>query len=285
MSKSISLGFSPCPNDTFIFDALVNKKIDTEGLTFNIEMHDVQKLNEMAIDKKIDCTKISYGTLPLLLNDYIVLNSGSALGKGVGPLLISQLPIPNPAVNQCIIAIPGKNTTAHVLFSLAFPEASNKVFLRYDEIENFVSNNKGDLTNIKSVQLGVIIHENRFTYEHKGLVKIIDLGHYWEEETGFPVPLGGIVINRNIPTEIQQKVERLIRKSLTYAYENKNELSSFVKQHAQEMSEEVMRQHINLYVNDFSMDLGLQGKEAIKKFIQVHSAVNKISIDTEEYFL
>lgn len=285
MTTPISLGFSPCPNDTFIFDALVNKKIDTEGLEFTIEMHDVQTLNEMAIDRKIDCTKISYGSLPLLLDDYIILNSGSALGKGVGPLLISKQAIPTPAVNQCTIAIPGKNTTAHVLFSLAFPEAANKVFLKYDEIEDYVSSSKGNLDNIRSMQLGVIIHENRFTYQDKGLVKIMDLGNFWEEETGFPVPLGGIVIKREIPLIIQQKIERLIKKSLAYAYNRENELSEFVKQHAQEMSEDVMRQHINLYVNDFSLDLGKEGREAIKKFVQIHSSVNKININAKTFFL
>ncbi len=285
MTTPISLGFSPCPNDTFIFDALVNKKIDTEGLEFTIEMHDVQTLNEMAIDRKIDCTKISYGSLPLLLDDYIILNSGSALGKGVGPLLISKQAIPKPAVNQCTIAIPGKNTTAHVLFSLAFPEATNKVFLKYDEIEDYVNSSKGSLDNIRSMQLGVIIHENRFTYQEKGLVKIMDLGDFWEEETGFPVPLGGIVIKREIPIIIQQKIERLIKKSLAYAYNSENELSEFVKQHAQEMSEDVMRQHINLYVNDFSIDLGKEGREAIKKFMQIHSSINKIIIDAKTFFL
>lgn len=281
---NLSLGFSPCPNDTFIFDALVNKKIDTEGLEFNLQMHDVQTLNEMAIDNKIDITKISYGSLPLLLDNYIVLNSGSALGIGVGPLLISSFTLPSPAVKQCTIAIPGKNTTAHVLFSLAYPDAYNKVFLRYDEIENFVLGNKGSLDNIQAVKLGVIIHENRFTYQDKGLVKQTDLGHFWEEETGFPVPLGGIVAKRSLPSDIIAKVERLIKKSIEYSYEQAGQLSNFIKDNAQEMSEEVMRQHIALYVNDFTLDLEENGREAIRKFIQVHSAINKLEINTSQLF-
>ena len=280
----LTLGFSPCPNDTFIFDALVNNKIDTEGLEFDIVMEDVQMLNEMAIGEKIDITKISYGSLPLLLNNYIVLNSGSALGMGVGPLLISSFPIPSSAVKQCTIAIPGKNTTAHVLFSLAYPEAGNKVFLRYDEIEGFVLNNKGSLENIKEVRLGVIIHENRFTYEAKGLVKLTDLGNFWEEETGFPVPLGGIVAKRNLPNDVVLKVERLIKKSLDYSYQQNGVLSDFVKKHAQEMSEDVMRQHIELYVNDFSIELGETGRNAIKKFVQVHSSINKLPVNLDNMF-
>jgi 1,4-dihydroxy-6-naphthoate synthase len=281
----LSLGFSPCPNDTFIFDALVNNKIDTEGLEFDVHMHDVQALNEMAINKAIDITKISYGVLPLILDKYIVLNSGSALGKGVGPLLISSFALPSPAVKQCTIAIPGKNTTAHVLFSLAYPDAHNKVFLRYDEIEDFVLNNKGSLNNIQAVKLGVIIHENRFTYQDKGLVKQTDLGHFWEEETGFPVPLGGIVAKRSLPKEIMAKVERLIKKSVEYAYDQAGELSDFIKNNAQEMSESVMRQHIGLYVNDFTLDLGENGREAVRKFIQIHSAINKLAINTSEMFV
>ncbi len=280
-----TLGFSPCPNDTFIFDALVNKKIDTGDLEFEVIMEDVQTLNEMAIGQQIDFTKISYGSLPLLLNNYKVLHSGGALGMGAGPLLISSLPIPAPAVKQCTIAIPGRNTSAHVLFSLAYPEAQNKVFLRYDEIENFVLGNKGTLENIAAVKLGVIIHENRFTYQDKGLVKQTDLGHFWEEETGFPVPLGGIAVHRRISPEAAHRVDRLIRKSLEYAYAHGETLSDFVKNNAQEMSVDVMRQHIGLYVNEYSIDLGPHGKEAVRKFIEVHSSINKIPVNLEDMFI
>ena len=173
---NLTLGFSPCPNDTYIFDALVNKKIDTGGFTFDVVMEDVQTLNEMAMAGKLDISKISFGSLPLVLEKYVTLNAGAALGNGVGPLLISSLPIPEPAIRQCVIAIPGRHTTAHVLFSLAYPDAANKVFLRYDEIEDFVLSNTGTLQNIQAVKLGVIIHENRFTYQDKGLSNITDLG-------------------------------------------------------------------------------------------------------------
>ncbi|HMC99921.1 MAG TPA: 1,4-dihydroxy-6-naphthoate synthase, partial [Ferruginibacter sp.] len=183
----LTLGFSPCPNDTFIFDALVNKKIDTGEYNFDVVLEDVQTLNQWALEGRLDITKLSYGVYPLVLDNYALLNSGSALGRGVGPLLISKQEQTDDTgfVERSLIAIPGENTTAHLLFSLAYPNAKNKVFLRYDEIENFVLAGKG---------LGVIIHENRFTYQQKGLHKIIDLGDYWEKHTGNPIPLGGIVI-------------------------------------------------------------------------------------------
>jgi len=281
----LTIGFSPCPNDTFIFDALVNNKINTGDLEFDVIMEDVQTLNEMAIGGKADITKISYGSLPLILNNYLVLSSGSALGKGVGPLLIAPFELPAPAVKQCVIAIPGKYTTAHVLFSLAFPEAINKVFLRYDEIEDFVLSNNGSLEDIQSVKLGVIIHENRFTYQERGLVKQTDLGKFWETETGLPVPLGGIVANRKLPKDVQLKVQSLIRESLKYAYAHEKELSDFVKDNAREMSPDVMQMHIDLYVNDFSNDLGDEGKKAVMKFLQVHSSINKIPMEEKNIFL
>jgi 1,4-dihydroxy-6-naphthoate synthase len=281
----IKIGFSPCPNDTYIFDALVNGKIETGELEFEVIMADVQSLNEMAMSGKIDVTKISYGTLPLLLDHYIVLDSGGALGVGVGPLLISSVPIPEPAIRQCVVAIPGRNTTAHVLFSLAYPEATNKVFLRYNEIEDFVKEGKGSLDDIRSIKLGVIIHENRFTYEQKGLVRIADLGSFWENETGLPIPLGGIVGRRNLGSDTLGKIDHLIRKSLEVATSSKMELSSFVTGNAQEMSAEVMRMHIALYVNEFSVELGETGRAAVKKFVQVHSAINKIPIEATKMFL
>jgi 1,4-dihydroxy-6-naphthoate synthase len=268
----LTLGFSPCPNDTFIFDALVNNKIDTEGLEFDVHLEDVQTLNQWAIQGKLDVSKISYGVLPLILENYTVLNSGGALGVGVGPLLISNsewsmvngewkdILHPTSYINTSIIAIPGKNTTAHFLFSLAFPNAKNKVFLRFDEIEQFVADGKG---------LGVIIHENRFTYKEKGLFKVVDLGDFWEQETGNPIPLGGIVANKKLDIELQQKLDRLIKKSLAFSFSNYPELTDYIRKHAQEMSESVMRQHIDLYVNDYSLALGEKGKSAVKKLMEV----------------
>jgi 1,4-dihydroxy-6-naphthoate synthase len=250
----LTIGFSPCPNDTFIFDALVNKKIDTEGLEFEVMLEDVQTLNEWALQGKLDVSKISYGVYPKVMNSYHLLKSGGALGKGVGPLLITKHEVRNTNaekleqfVNEATVAIPGVNTTAHFLFQQAFPQA--------------VLNGK--------VDAGVIIHENRFTYQQKGLHQLIDLGTYWEQTTGLPIPLGGIVAHKRIDNNIRSKVDKLIRKSLEYSFANYPFITDYVKQHSQEMSEEVMRKHIDLYVNDYSLDLGEEGMKAVNRFIEI----------------
>ena len=267
----IKLGFSPCPNDTFIFDALVNNKINTGELKFEVFLEDVQTLNDMAIKNQLDVTKISYGVLPLLINNYTVLNSGSALGSGVGPLLISKEYLDPKEINNYTIAIPGQNTTAHLLFNLAFPNAKNKIFLRYDEIESFVLNSS-DQKN-----LGVIIHENRFTYQDKGLIKIIDLGDFWEKTTSAPIPLGGIVAKNNMDRNLIKKVDSLIKESIQFSFSNYPVLSDYVKKHAQEMSVDVMRKHIDLYVNDFSIDLGEKGKNAIIQLLSYSNEPQKLT--------
>jgi len=272
----LTLGFSPCPNDTFIFDALVNKKIDTGVLEFDVVLEDVQTLNQWALQGKLDITKLSYGVLPLVLNQYVLLNSGSALGRGVGPLLIKNKKRINENLNDCVIAVPGENTTAHLLFSLAYPHAKNKVFLRYDEIEDFVLSDNG---------LGVIIHENRFTYEAKGLQKVIDLGDYWEKQTGNAIPLGGIVMSRTVDSAVQHQVDQLIRRSIEYAFLNYPELNDYIRRHAQEMSEDVMRKHIGLYVNDYSIDLTAAGRNAVLKLISVYDQLHLCSTNRENVFL
>lgn len=255
----ITLGFSPCPNDTFIFDALVNKKIDTEGIEFIESLEDVETLNRNALENKYDVTKLSYAVYPSVSKEYVILNSGSALGNGVGPLLIGNCLNVHLDVNNQLIAIPGMHTTAHFLFSTAYPHANKKVFLRYDEIESFVLDGKG---------LGVIIHENRFTYGEKGLFKINDLGDFWEKRNNLPIPLGGIVVKRNLEEQIQLKIDRLIKKSIEYAYSEFPKLNEYICHHAREMSEEVMRKHIDLYVNGYSLSLGKTGKNAILKMME-----------------
>ena len=259
----ITLGFSPCPNDTFIFDALVNNLIDTKGIDFETRLEDVQTLNELAQNNILDVSKISYGVLPLLFKNYVVLNSGSALGSGVGPLLISK-PMSNIPVEDSQIAIPGENTTAHLLFKTAYPDANNKVFLRYDEIEDFVLSPDADN------HLGVIIHENRFTYQDRGLHKIIDLGNYWEEKMAAPIPLGGIIAKRSIDGSLLATIDGLIKQSIEFAFKRYPELSDYIRSNAQEMSEEVMRKHIDLYVNKFSVDLGPVGQSAIKTLLSAY---------------
>jgi len=265
----LTLGFSPCPNDTFIFDALVNHKINIRDLEFDVVLEDVQTLNELALQGKLDISKISYGVLPLVLKNYILLNSGGALGKGVGPLLITnkERGISNKEVNDVVIAIPGENTTAHMLFSLAFPDAKRKLFKVFNEIEDTILSGEADA--------GVIIHENRFTYHLRGLKKLMDLGEYWEKQTRLPIPLGGIVAKRSLDKSVTTKIDALIKESVQYAYQfHHDELTDYVKKHSQEMSEDIMRQHVDLYVNNFSVDLGEAGKGAVIKLLEVYSQLH-----------
>ena len=258
----LSLGFSPCPNDTFIFDALVNQKIDTEGLEFETFLEDVQTLNDWAAEGRLDITKLSFPALFNNCGQYAILRSGSALGKGVGPLLIAKRMVDVRDVAHSSVAIPGENTTANFLLSFAFPAVHNKKTVLFSEIEDRVLR--------EEVDLGVIIHENRFTYQQKGLHKICDLGEVWEERQKAPIPLGCIAVKRSLEEGLQKKLDRLIRKSLEYAFEHYPEVSSYVKQHAQAMEEEVMRKHIQLYVNDFSLDLGQDGRKAIEQLFEVY---------------
>ena len=272
----LSLGFSPCPNDTFIFDALVNNKIDTEGLEFDVCLEDVETLNKWALEGKLDITKLSFPAFFRSLENYMLLNSGSALGKGVGPLLITDSPneFNTEDINQSSVALPGLHTTANLLFSFAYPDAVDKKFILFSEIENALLNRETDL--------GVIIHENRFTYQQKGLHKVKDLGEYWEEKMESPIPLGGIAINQSIKRSTALKVDQLIRKSLDFAFANYPSITDYVKQHSQSMSEDVMRQHIDLYVNNYSLDLGEEGKLAIENLYQVFQEINNLEADEEE---
>ena len=262
----LKLGFSPCPNDTFIFDALVNKKIDSEDLDFEVVLEDIETLNKWSSENKLDITKLSFPAFFENLKYYIALPSGGALGNGVGPLLVSKKQMQRNEIDSCRVAIPGEKTTANFLFSFAFPTARNRFPVLFSTIENTVL--KGD------ADLGLLIHENRFTYHQRGLVKIMDLGEYWQQQTGLPIPLAPIAIKRNTDQSIKQQVGKLIRKSVEYAFANYPFLAPYVKQHSQAMDEEVMRKHIDLYVNDFSIDLGEKGRLAIGKFYEVFSGNN-----------
>lgn len=252
----ISLGFSTCPNDTYIFDAMVHRKIDTEGLEFEVVLGDVEELNQKALKADLDITKISYHAFTKIVENYLLLDSGSALGYKNGPLLISKRKIYPDEVKDVRIAIPGLNTTANLLLSIAFPEAQNKKEYLFSDIEEAVLSNE--------VDAGLIIHENRFTYEKKGLRKIKDLGEFWEEETGLPIPLGGIAVRKNLDEETQLKINRVLKRSVEFAFENPKSAYPYIKQYAQEMDEEVMYKHIELYVNEFSRELGADGRKAIE---------------------
>ena len=256
----LSLGFSPCPNDTFIFDAMIHGKVDTEGLSFDVVMEDVEELNRRAFAGELDITKLSYHALGHLPDRYLLLTAGSALGNNCGPLLIARKPLTTEQVNNGRIAIPGKLTTANFLLGLAFPRALNKVEMLFSEIEQAVLNGRADA--------GLIIHENRFTYREKGLVRIIDLGEYWESTTGLPIPLGGIAVSRGLPRPVRLKINRTMERSVRFALQYPAASRPFVKKFAQAMETEIMYKHINLYVNDYTVNLGKSGKSAVITLFQ-----------------
>jgi len=259
---TLSLGFSPCPNDTFIFDALVNNKFDRNGTNFSVQLADVEQLNKMAIEGVLDVTKLSFGVIPEVSDKYQILDAGSALGRGCGPLLISReyIPADHEVLSQLKIAIPGRKTTANLLLSMAFPGIWQKEEMLFSEIEGAVLSGK--------VDAGLIIHENRFTYQSKGLKKIIDLGEYWENKTNMPIPLGCIAIRRSLPDKLKKDVSVLIRKSIQSAFDHPEAPMDYVAAHSQEMSKEVMKKHIALYVNDYSLSLGNKGTEAIRLLLE-----------------
>ena len=270
----LSLGFSPCPNDTFMFDALVNNKINIQDLVFNTHIADVEALNELCLAESLTISKLSYHAYTYLSDQYQMLTAGSALGRGVGPLLITKMPYNLHDVDRLKIAIPGKYTTAAFLLQAAFPEAKNIVPTRFENIEPMVLN--GD------VDAGVIIHENRFTYEDKGLLKILDLGEFWEQKTGLPIPLGGIAIKRELRQDIKLIVNELVASSVQYAFNHPESSIDYVNKHAQEMDDQILKQHIRTYVNPYSLDLGITGKKAVRRmFIEKYNDTNKIKMIDE----
>ena len=259
----LTLGFSPCPNDTFIFDAMVHRRIDTEGIEFEYFLADVEELNRKAFSAEVDITKISFHAYAWVADRYLILDSGSALGRGNGPLLISKYPIDPSGLPEKRIAIPGKYTTANLLFSIAWPDAHIKSEYLFSDIENALLK--------EEVDAGLIIHETRFTYEKRGLLKIADMGEYWEELTGLPIPLGTIVIKRTVPEDIALKINRILRRSLEYAINDSSASQEFVTENAKEMEQEVMSSHIKLYVNDYTLDLGAEGRQAIRTLFSISS--------------
>ncbi|HNY08190.1 MAG TPA: 1,4-dihydroxy-6-naphthoate synthase [Bacteroidales bacterium] len=258
--ETLTLNFSPCPNDTFMFDAMVHQKIDTEGLSFDYHFADIEELNQRAFRNEPDITKISFHAFLYLTKNYILLNSGSALGRNCGPLVIAKRNISLSDLMNCRVAIPGKFTTANLLLTLANPQINDKPEIIFSDIEQAILDEK--------VDAGLIIHESRFTYQTKGLKKVIDLGEWWEKTTSCPIPLGGIIAKRSLPKETLLKINRVMQKSVEYAFAHPESSRDFVKSHAQEMDEKVMQQHIQLYVNDFSVALGGEGKNAITILVQ-----------------
>ena len=276
---NLSLSFSPCPNDCFMFHAVVHKRIDLEGLEFSIRMADVEALNRSTFAGEADVTKLSFHAFAYCSDNYALLEAGSALGRNCGPLLISKraMSIDDIAAGRVRVAIPGKYTTANFLLGLAFPAVQDKTELVFSEIEPALLADRFDA--------GLIIHENRFTYADKGLRKIIDLGEFWEAETGLPIPLGGIVINRSLPADVQQKVNRVVRRSVEYAFAHREASLPFVRSNSQEMSEDVMYKHIDLYVNDYSIDLGVDGRRAVALLFEKAAASGVIAAAQRSLFV
>ncbi len=257
----LTLGFSPCPNDTYIFDALVHQKVDTEGLEFDYFMADVEKLNGEAFQEKPDITKLSFHAFLHLAGRYFLLDSGAALGFGAGPLVVSKNLEHFDELAGKTVAIPGMYTTANLLLSLAMKHGIIKKEMLFSDIENSILDGEADA--------GVIIHESRFTYHLKGLHKLLDLGEYWEQLTGLPVPLGGIAAHSRLGDDVIAKVNRSIRRSVEFANGHKGELNEFIRCNAREMDDDVMLKHINLYVNEFSVSLGEQGKNAVNQMFEL----------------
>jgi 1,4-dihydroxy-6-naphthoate synthase len=257
MTQTITIGYSPCPNDTFIFYALIHGKVNIPGIVFHEQLEDVETLNRMALDSKLDVTKISYHALGHLRNRYALLRSGSALGRGCGPLIVARPGTKIADLNKGLIAIPGTLTTAHLLLRLFDPTLTNVKVMTFDRIMDAVST--GDAV------AGLIIHESRFTYPRYNLVNLQDLGEWWENFSGLPIPLGGILGRRDLGRDVLLRVEAGIRESLSYARCHTEEVLHYCRQHSQEMDEQVMKSHIDLYVNDFSLDLGQEGLTAVER--------------------
>lgn len=257
----LTLGFSPCPNDTFIFDAMVHGRIDTEGLVFDYSLADVDELNRKAMAGEFDISKISYHAYAYVSSDYLILDSGSALGFRNGPLLIAKRKMTDEEIIRSTIAIPGEMTTANLLFSIAWPGAENKRVYLFSDIERALIDDE--------VDAGLIIHETRFSYSDKGLIMLADMGDYWENLTGMPVPLGAVAIKRKYEGDIALKVNRVLKRSIEYAFTDSLASYSFVYENAKGTDSTTINRHIRLYVNEFTSDLGSLGRDAVNRLFSV----------------
>jgi 1,4-dihydroxy-6-naphthoate synthase len=254
-NKTLTLGFSPCPNDTFIFHALVKGMVAADNLSFSELLMDVEQLNQHALATALDVTKVSFHLYGHIRNNYTLLSSGAALGRGCGPLLVSRKECSMATLRNKPVALPGMYTTAALLLRLFAPQLDNLVYMPFDRIMPAVVSGE--------VAAGVIIHESRFTFREYGLFQLVDLGEWWEADTGCPIPLGGIVAKSSLGSEVIDTVGRLIAESIDHAFANPRSSREYIRSHSQEMSDEVCDAHIRLYVNDFSLDLGEEGRRAV----------------------
>ena len=277
MTKELTLGFSPCPNDTFMLYPLVHGLVDTGGLSYRERLEDVETLNRLALDGALDVSKVSYHALGHIRDRYALLRSGSALGRGCGPLLVAADKIDPADLRGKTIAVPGRYTTAKLLLRLFDPALDNFIVMPFNEIMDAVLSG--------NVDAGLIIHESRFTYHGFGLHKLLDLGEWWEGETGLPIPLGGIVARRSLGAETIAAIERALKAGVEYARTHPGEAARYIGEHAQEMSREVCAAHIGLYVNDFSADLGDEGIQAISCLLRRAEQAGLIPQSTMPLFM
>ena len=264
--KQLSLGFSPCPNDTFIFHGLVNGLLGLPEPKFTDPfLEDVETLNQWSLEARLDVTKLSFNAAAHVLDEYCILQSGSALGRGCGPLLVATRNMDEAELSGCRVGIPGIHTTAALMFRMFMPAADNLVEMRFEQIMPALVDG--------SIDVGVIIHESRFTYQRFGLVCVQDLGELWEAKTGLPIPLGCIAARRSLGRDQLMAIDHSIRSSLEHARSNPEQCMEYVRRYAQETEDEVVMSHIDLYVNDFSLDLGLEGRGAVEHFFSRGRAV------------
>lgn len=258
----LKVHISTCPNDTFMFDALLHHRIDTGGLEFDTRLADIEELNSLALEGVADVTKCSYAVVPEITDQYQTLNSGSALGRGNGPLLVSREPLDKNRLKGLTVAIPGEHTTANLLLKNLFPEITDKRIMLFSDIIPAVAGG--------AVDAGVLIHEGRFVYREKGLSLVADLGREWEARYALPLPLGAIAVRRSLPEEVKRHIDRLLSEGVRYAFDHPEASRPFVKQYAQEMDDPVIQSHIDLFVNEYSVDLGTEGKEAVVRLLGGH---------------
>ncbi len=273
----INIGISPCPNDTFIFFGLLSGKIDTCGIEFTPVITDVEKLNQHALRGDLEITKLSYHVFYKVVEKYCILNSGSAIGHANGPILVSKRKIYPDEIPQVSIAIPGVNTTANLLLSLAWPNAKKRKEYLFSDIEDAVLS--------EEQEAGILIHEKRFTYAERGLKKIIDLGELWEQQSGLPIPLGGIAASRNIDKKTLQSIQEMIRKSIEYAYKNSEPCMAFIKQYSDEKNNDIIHKHIDLFVNNYSLDMGNEGRKAVTELYKQSCKKGLIENYREDIFI
>lgn len=272
----IKLGYSPCPNDTYIFYALVHDKLNN-GLNVRETLADIETLNKMAVSKELDVTKISFHAFAYLRNNYCLLHAGGALGRGCGPLLIAKEQVDIDTLNDFRVAIPGEMTTAALLLRLCYNSVKDFVVLPFNKIIEAVD--RGD------VDAGLIIHESRFTYQKYGLKSVVDLGEWWENTTGYPIPLGGIIIRRDFGSERIREFDAALRASVEFAHSNFHLVRDYVSLHAQEMDDSVMKAHIDLYVNEFTINYGSEGEAAIKDLLVRAENAHLIPASNSSIFL